>query len=140
MQAFMQQKRKEMELKRLEQTKEQLGVTDQEWAIIKPRLLAVQKRKDASEGRLDQMAMSSLRSRNRNSNTPTGNEVYDSRTQLQRLLADDKTSAQVIKEQLTALRKAEERAKQKLAKARQGLRSLLTLRQEAYLVTTQVLD
>ena len=139
-QAFMQQTHADIEQQKLEHTKKQLGMNDMEWALVKPRFLAVQQLKDACEGRLDPRAIASFRARDRNSDSPTGNAVYDSRNQLQRLLADKTASIQTIKEKLTALRKAQEQARQKLVKARQDLRSLLTLRQEAYLVTTRILD
>ncbi len=57
-----------------------------------------------------------------------------------KLLANAKASTQAIRDQLSSVRQAEERAKQRLVQARHALRSLLTLRQEAYLVTTRTLD
>ena len=45
-----------------------------------------------------------------------------------------------IKAKLTALRAAKERATQELAKARQGLRQIMNLRQEAVLVLNGLLD
>jgi len=49
-------------------------------------------------------------------------------------------AADQIKAKLTALRAAQSGAAQELAKARQSLRQLLTLRQEAVLVLNGLLD
>jgi hypothetical protein len=53
---------------------------------------------------------------------------------------DQKAPGDQIKARLTALRAAKERAVQQLINARQGLRQLLTLRQEALLVLNGLLD
>ena len=49
-------------------------------------------------------------------------------------LENQSASAEEIKQQLTALRPAREKAKQDLATAQQDLRQILTVRQEAMLV------
>jgi len=55
-------------------------------------------------------------------------------------LEDQSASADTIKAQLTALRGAREKAKQDLAAAQQDLRQILTLRQEALLVVSGMLN
>ncbi|MGE5295885.1 MAG: hypothetical protein ACM3VT_13750 [Solirubrobacterales bacterium] len=55
-------------------------------------------------------------------------------------LEDQSASADTIKAQLTALRQAREKAKQDLAAAQQDLRQILTLRQEALLVVSGMLN
>ena len=59
---------------------------------------------------------------------------------LRELLQDEKAPVDQIKARLTALRAAKQRAVQQLMNARQGLRELLTLRQEAVLVLNGLLD
>jgi hypothetical protein len=56
------------------------------------------------------------------------------------LPADEGAKPEEIKAKLTALRAAKEQARQDLVKARQDLRQLMTLRQEAVLVLNGLLD
>jgi chaperonin cofactor prefoldin len=141
MQAFIQQKRIDAEAKMLEQTKEQLGLSDIEWSLVKPRFLKVTMQQKEVSGVVDRPGLSigpgQLQA---NPDTPTGNAVYDAKQQLRNLAKDATASSDDIKKQINALRKAQETAQQKLSVARQELRSLLTVRQEAYLITTGVLD
>jgi hypothetical protein len=60
--------------------------------------------------------------------------------ELRELLRDDTAGADQIKVRLTAFRAAKEKANQQLAGARQTLRQLMTLRQEAVLVLNGPLD
>jgi len=60
--------------------------------------------------------------------------------ELREVLHDDKAAVGQIKAKLTALRAAKERTAQELAKARQALRHLMTVRQEALLVLNGLLD
>lgn len=106
---------------------EQLGCSDAEWQVIRPRLAAVYKL-TRSTGRTDasgQLGPTELETRTR---------------ELQQLLREQDAAAERIKAGLTALRAARERARQELAQSRQALRQLLTLRQEAQLVLSELLD
>lgn len=141
MQIFMQNRMKEMELRRLEETKEQLGLSDIEWSLVKPRFLKVTMQQKEVSGVVDRPGLSIGPGQlHANLDTPTGNAVYDAKQQLRNLANDETASSDDIKKQINALRKAQETAQQKLSVARQELRSLLTVRQEAYLITTGVLD
>jgi anthranilate phosphoribosyltransferase len=66
--------------------------------------------------------------------------VDRSKGELRQMLANKDASADQIKAKLTALRVAQEHSRQELTKARQNLRQLLTLRQEAMLVLNGLLD
>jgi Spy/CpxP family protein refolding chaperone len=61
-------------------------------------------------------------------------------TKLQTLLENESTSPDEVKKQLTAVRQAREKAKQELAAAQQDLKQILTVKQEALLVTMGMLD
>jgi len=61
-------------------------------------------------------------------------------SELRELLRDDSAAADQIKAKLAALRAAKQKAAQDLATARQSLRQLMTLRQEALLVLNGLFD
>lgn len=105
----------------------QLGVSDSEWAVIKPRIETVYDMVHPARqsGRGDAQSMP---------------PVEQKKSQLRQLLGDQDAPADQIKTTLTALRTAREKARQDLAKARQDLRQVMTLRQEAVLVLNELLD
>mgnify|MGYP000911959395 CR=1 FL=1 len=107
--------------------KGQLGVSDQEWAVIKPRIEAVYD--------IVHPAAHSVRG-----NTRPMTPVDQKKSDLRKLLDENGTTPEQIKAGLTALRAANEKVRQDLAKARQDLRQLLTVRQEATLVLSGLLD
>jgi len=112
----------------VEDLKKQLEVSDQEWAVIKPRVEAVYNLvhpvpRFAGPG-----------------NAPAASPVDRGRSELGGVLADKGASAQHIKAKLTALRAAQLGAAQELTRVRQNLRQILTLRQEATLVLNGLLD
>jgi hypothetical protein len=111
----------------VEGLKDQLGVSDQEWAVLKPRIQVVHDLVHPAPGPTGK------------SEAPKTEAELRSR-ELRELLQDPKAPADQIKARLTALRAAKERAVQQLINARQGLRQLLTLRQEAVLVLSGLLD
>jgi chromosome segregation ATPase len=107
--------------------KRQLDLSDQEWTVVKPRIEAVynlvhpQPRMRAGAG-------------------PEMSEVDRIRRELRELLENRDAPASQIKTRLTSLRAAKEKANQELAQARQDLRQLMTLRQEAVLVLGGLLE
>jgi len=104
-----------------------LGASDSEWAVIKPRIETVYD------------LVHPVPQFGEGSEQPTS-PVDQSKRELRRVLADKETSPDRIRTALTALRTAKEKARQDLAKARQDLRQLMTLRQEAVLVLRDLLD
>jgi len=107
--------------------KDQLGVSDQEWAVLKPRIQVVH-----------DLVHPAPRSIGKSEAPRTEAELRS--RELRELLQDQKAAPDQIKAGLTALRAARERGVQQLVNARQGLRQLLTLRQEALLVLNGLLD
>jgi len=138
---------------------EMLGATDQEWKVLGPRVMKVQdlSRQATGGGRGMMMFGRGGRgvqgaSQGNRPGAPQGNrpdgrgmnreltEVEKIQRELQTTLENTATTPDQIKEQLTRLRAAREKAKQELAKAQQDLRQVLTLRQEATLVLMGMLD
>jgi hypothetical protein len=131
---------------------EALGATDQEWAVLGPRVMKVQElsRQTAGGGR-GMMGMFG-RGRGGQQGGPGGNrpggrgmnreltDVEKNQQELQTLLDNADAAPEQIKQQLTKLRAAREKAKQELAKAQKDLRQVLTLRREAILVLMGILD
>jgi len=139
-----------------ERMKEQLGVTDQEWQVIQPRLTKVMElnRESMAGGmgrmfggfrrprRGDQDRGPDARGRQDRPGRPEREltAVEKAADQLSATLENESASAEEIKKQLTTLRAEREKAKQELAKAQQELREILTLRQEAQLVLMGLLN
>jgi hypothetical protein len=107
--------------------KSQLGVTDPEWAILKPRLETVYNMANPQPARIGGI------DRKRTEVEQTSGDLRD-------ILDKPGVDTNQIKTRLIALRAARGRANEELAKARQSLRQLLTVRQEAELVLSGLLD
>jgi len=105
----------------------QLGFSDQEWTVVKPRIEAVYNlvHPPARMGAGPHAKQS---------------EVDRISEELRGLLGNREAPSSQIKAKLTGLRAAREKANQELVKARQSLRQLLSLRQEAALVLGGLLD
>lgn len=104
-----------------------LRLSDQEWTVVKPRFEAVYNLTHPPLG------------------TKTGDglqrtEVEQKSAELQEVLDNNGPDAGQIKTKLTALRTAKEKAKQELVEARKNLCQLMTLRQEAVLVLSGLLE
>jgi len=111
----------------LERLNRELGVSQEEWSVIEPRLVTVYRlaHTQPSSGKGDTEGLASVTQR---------------MNELRELLRNKEAKPEEIKAKLTALRVAKEKAVQELAKARQNLRQLMTLRQEAVLVLNGLLD
>lgn len=107
--------------------KEQLGIPDQEWTVVRVRVEAV---------------YSLVHPQNqfgRGSAQPTS-PLEQKKSELRELLRNKDAKPEQIKGGLSALRTAREKANQELVKAKQDLRQIMTLRQEAVLVLNGLLD
>jgi hypothetical protein len=111
----------------VEDIKGQLGVSDEEWKVIQPRVEAVYNlvHPKPQFGRPNVSQMSPVDQRKR---------------ELREILSNKDAAADQVKAKLTALRAAQLAAAQELTKARQDLRQIMTLRQEATLVLNGLLD
>jgi len=124
---IMEERRVQERQRAVEDLKEQLRVSDTEWAVVKPRIEKVYNLVHPAP------QMGAGNSQNRS-------EVEERSRELRELLQEEGAPAEQIKARLTALRAAKEKATQELAAARQNLRQILNLRQEAVLVLNSLLD
>jgi len=124
---IMEERRVQEHQRAIEDFKDRLGVSDNEWAVIKPR---IEKVYDLVHP-LPQMRVGSERPKT---------EVEQRSSELRELLRNEGVPADQIKTKLAALRAAKEKVAQQLATVKQDLRQLMTLRQEAELVLSGLLD
>ena len=124
---LMQEQRVQQHQRAIEDLKGQLEISDKEWPVIKPRVERVYN------------LAHPLRPMGGGSEQPK-TEVDKASSELRELLRNDSATAEQIKAKLGALRAAKQKAAQDLATARQSLRQLMTLRQEAQLVLNSLLD
>jgi hypothetical protein len=142
-----------------ERMKEQLGVDDQAWKVMEPRLMKVMdlsRQANAGGGRGMMFGFGGRGGRgpggpggdqggpqaDRRGRGPQGEPtaVEKAMTQLRTTLENQSATPEEIKTQLTAVRSAREKARQELAVAQQDLKKILTLRQEAMLVEMGMLE
>ena len=139
-----------------ERMKEQLGADDDAWKVIQPRLMKVMelnRQTSGGPGRGGMFFRGLRRPRaGADAQDPGGRRgpqgqpdreltpVEKAGDQLRTTLEDESASPEQIKNELTALRTAREKAKQQLGAAQQELRQILTLRQEAQLVLMGLLN
>ena len=125
--------------------KKNLGASDEEWTIIEPRLTKVMKlSRETSSGGMA-MAMFAQRRGGPGQQRPgqadrEQGKVAKATQQLRTTLENKEAKPEEIKARLTAVRKAKEQARQELSKAQQQLREVLSLKQEAQLVLTGMLE
>ena len=133
--------------------KDQLGVSDDEWNALQPRIDKVrQLQRDAStrgprnaNGRNGRGNRNRNQDQNANSNSnsnpdrPTS-EVQQKAQALQQLLDSKDASQDAIKAAVTDFRQARAKARGDLKKAQDDLRDLLTARQESVLVMAGLLE
>jgi len=139
----------QMRQRMAERMKEQLGVDDQAWKVMEPRLMKVMElsRQANAGGRGMMFGFGGRGGRgpggdqggpqaDRRGRGPQGEQtaLEKAMTQLRTTLENQSATAEEIKTQLTAVRSAREKARQELAVAQQDLKKILTLRQEAMLV------
>jgi outer membrane murein-binding lipoprotein Lpp len=136
----------EFRKKMAERLKESLKVSDEEWAVIQPLIEKVTtKQREAMGGRGFGGAS---RGGDRGGNPPaTGGSSTDparagsaERDALRSAVEDENTSAAELKAKLTAVREQRKKATAELAEAREELRKVLTVRQEAALVSYGILE
>jgi Spy/CpxP family protein refolding chaperone len=120
----------------LDTIKTQLNCTDDEWAVIQPKLQAVITAKQATQttsGRgMGMMGMGGTATGTNTSNTQQA--VTKAMTELQTLLNDEKSPSSEITSKLKTYRDLRIKAEKELATAQKTLAEVLTPRQEAILV------
>jgi hypothetical protein len=133
--------------------KEQLGATDQEWKVLGPRVMEVSElnrqlsgfgrggmffggRPGGPQGGPGGGRFAGGQSAQGREQT----EVEKALEQLRTTLESTTATPEGIRKQLTAVRVAKEKARQKLAVAQKQLREIITMRQEGQLVLMGLLD
>jgi hypothetical protein len=142
----------EMRQRMAQRMKEALAVSDEEWAVLEPRIQKVQQLQQQSRiggmgmgrqggpggpgGPGAQGGQGGPRGPQANQNSPVARAAADLRAALE----DKGTSSEVIKARVEALRNARVQAQAELAKAQEELKELLEARQEAHLVMLGILE
>ena len=134
----------QMRQRNMDRIKESLGATDEEWVVLQPRIEKVSTLSREAGGFGGGRMFRGARQgggRTEGGEQPQPQTPVAKATQdLQTTLENKDAKPAEIKAKLTALREAREKAKQDLAKARQQLRDLVSVRQEAQLVLMGMLD
>lgn len=135
----MQQRMAQYRQRAAERMKEALGSTDEEWTVLQPMVekvqtLAMQARAGAMMGSVRRMGARNVPG----ARTPSDLEIKSQ--QLSEVLRKENASPDEIRNALKAFRDAREKANKELIQAQNKLRELLTIRQEAQLVTMGLLD
>lgn len=134
----------------MERMKEQLGADDQAWKVIEPRLTKVMELNRQVNAGAGRGMMGMFRGGRGGQGGDQGGPQNDRRgpfaqdqetavgkamAQLQTTLENQNASPEEIKKQLTAVREAREKVRAELTAAQDDLKKILSVRQEAVLVT-----
>jgi Spy/CpxP family protein refolding chaperone len=138
-----------------ERLKTSLKVTDEEWTVLQPLIEKVQtKQRDSMMGRFSGFGGrrgggdggsggggSTTGGGDRGRGDRGGDRAGSAESQaLRTALESESTSSDEIKAKLAALREAQKKSAAELAAAREDLRKVVTVRQEAVLVTMGILE
>ena len=124
--------------RQLERTKRELGVTDEEWTAIEPKVKKVMEL--SSEVNTRGMAMMSRMRPGQGGDEAKESELQKASTQLREVLQKEDSAPEDITAKLTAYRAAKKAAEKELAVAQAELKKVLNIRQEAKLVMMGTLD
>ena len=129
---------------RLNRTKEQLGATDEDWQVLKPKIEKVWTAQFAAmSGRFGGFGgrdRGGDRDRGRDSSRGPTSPASQAARELRDALENKDTPPDQIVAKLTALREARAKARTELEAAQKDLQSVLTPRQEAVLVAAGTLE
>lgn len=129
-----------------ERMKESLGVNDEEWKALQPKIDAVQKAQMASRGGFSRMFGGRRSSGGgtapaaEDPNAPPKSDIEKKQTALQTLADKKDADEKAVKDALKEYRDARDKAKIDLKKVQDELKELLTPRQEAQLVLMGLLE
>ncbi|MFH1742602.1 MAG: hypothetical protein ABIH23_26660 [bacterium] len=126
-----------MQARMLEGLKEKLGTSDEEWKAIGPLVENVMDKQ--RETRMGGMGRG-MRMGGRGGRGGSDAEANPELDALRQALESESTEAAVIKSKLEAVRQIRKKNEDELKKAREELRQVLTVRQEANLVLIGMLD
>ncbi|HAU37635.1 MAG TPA: hypothetical protein DCX07_07950 [Phycisphaerales bacterium] len=141
----MRQRMEQFRQQAMERMKEMMGASDEEWKVLQPRIEKVQTLSRQARGGMG-FRMGGRRGGRGGDQPPEAatdreqTDVEKKMSDLQKLLQNKDSKAEDIKTALTAYRDARAAVRAELEKAQKELREILTLRQEAQLVTMGMLD
>ena len=125
----------------LERIRETLEATDDEWQVLEPNIeKAWSLSRQARAGAGMRILFRHRRAPEGAEPTREMPEVDNKAQELVAVLDDVGAKPEEIKEKLTALREAREKARHELAKVQEALREVANVRQEARLVLIGLLD
>jgi hypothetical protein len=125
---------------RLNRTKEQLGATDEDWQVLKPKIEKVFTAQAASFAGRGFGGRGRDGDRGRDSNRGPTSPAAQASRELRDALENKDTPPDQIVAKLAALREARAKARTELEAAQKDLQSVLTPRQEAVLVAAGTLE
>lgn len=122
-----------------------LGSTDEEWTVIGPMVLKVYSLVSSQSSGVQTRSIigrsgnqgSQMRGGNRSSSSSTEDVALE---ELRTLLESEETTNTQLKNKISEIRNEREKSRQDLVKARKELRELLTLKQEATLISVGLLE
>lgn len=125
--------------------KQMLGSTDEEWSVIGPMVLKVYSLVSSQSSGVQIRSImgrsgnqgSQMRGANRPSFSSTEDVALE---ELKTLLESEETTNTQLKNKISEIRNAREKSRQDLVKARKELREILTLKQEATLISVGLLE
>jgi len=128
----------------LDSLKQALGCSDEEWAVLWPKIEKIQLLQGAAgETAAMPVPLSSGGTGGGASAIPLPDSVRDARAkeqEFQKAVNDPSTSDAAMAQTLAALRQARQKARTELATARKEITGLVTRRQEAILCQRRILD
>ncbi len=151
----MQERIAEWRKRREDRTREQLGATEEEWLVLKPRIEKVQSlQRSGMRGRMRGMfSRWSRRGRDRGGDRRDRSDrdrperperelspEQQAKEKLEKLLDDETAKTVSVKTALDDLRKARQKRADELAAARKELREVCSLKQEGRLVLMGILE
>ncbi|MGN6368713.1 MAG: hypothetical protein ACTHN5_10660 [Phycisphaerae bacterium] len=127
---------------RMQRIKDAMGVSDDDWKAIEPKIQNVQQLQFQSMmgGRGGRGRFGGGPGGQNADNQPAANPVQQAMTDLRNTLDNKDATPEQIKTKIEAVRTARKTAADNLKKAQDDLRELLTVRQEAVLVEQGLLD
>jgi len=126
----------------IQRLKELMGATDEEWTVIGPKVLTVYTLVSSQSRGIQTRSLMGNSSQGRGGAGSQSSSATSDKTleELQTLLSSEDTTTTQLKNKISEVRKAKEESRQKLAKAQKDLRELLSLKQEAVLISIGLLE
>ena len=126
----------------IQRLKQLMGATDEEWTVLGPKVLTVYTLVSSqTRGMQMRSLMGDFNQGRGGMSNQTASDTSDKTIEeLQTLLASENTTTTQLRNKISEVRKAKEESIQKLAKAQKELRELLSLKQEATLISVGLLE